>query len=180
MGPSRNDVILWGRVSVMARIRSQIGKPDRRIVGNFRQKNRILIVGSSVSFRQKNQIMIVGSSVQNIEWSSDRRIVGSSVKMIVGSSVDPNMKLKDDRRTSDHRIVGKFQIWTFVMIVKSGKKLQLCVSQDIYIKNEFWSLGWDDFLWLLRSMKIIFNYFMSRKGKVKGKRMTLENLMSSV
>ena len=50
------------RVSVMTIILNKIGNQDRRIVGNFRQKNRILIVGSSVSFRQKNQIMIVESS----------------------------------------------------------------------------------------------------------------------
>ena len=78
---------VWDRVSVLARIRDQIGNRDRRIVGNFRQKIHIVIVGSSVRFSQKNHIhdrRIVGKNISN-----DRRIVGKN-----------NQK-------SDRRIVGK-------------------------------------------------------------------------
>ena len=63
---SRSGTPPCNRDSVMTIIRNQID-PDRRIVGNFHQKNRFLIVGSSDRFRQKNQIMIGGSSVKNTE-----------------------------------------------------------------------------------------------------------------
>ena len=70
-----------------------------RIVGKIKPKN------------PNHDRQIVGKNLSN-----DRRIigkkmiVGSLLKMIVGSSVNSNMNFKDDRRTSDHRIVGKFQI----------------------------------------------------------------------
>ena len=77
----------WTRVSVLARIGDKIENRDRRIVGNFRQKIHIVIVGSSVRFSQKNHIhdrRIVGKNLSN-----DRRIVGKN-----------NQK-------NDRRIVGK-------------------------------------------------------------------------
>ena len=72
---AQTKVIRRIRVSVLARIGDQIGNRDRRIVGNFRQKIHIVIVGSSVRFSQKNHIhdrRIVGKNNQK----SDRRIVG--------------------------------------------------------------------------------------------------------
>ena len=54
-------------------------KPNfgRRIVGNFREKNRNVIVGSSVTFGKKNRNVIVGSSITISKKteisSSDRR-----------------------------------------------------------------------------------------------------------
>ena len=105
---ARTKVIRRIRVSVLARIGDKIGNGDRRIVGNFRQKIHIVVVGLSVRFSQKTIFVIVGSSVKIFQM-----IVGSSVKiikkMIVGSSVNSNMNLKDDRRKSDHRIIGKFR-----------------------------------------------------------------------
>ena len=65
-----------GRVSVMARIWDQIENRDRRIVGNFRQKIHIVIVGSSVRFSQKNHIHDLRIFGKNL--SNDRRIVGKN------------------------------------------------------------------------------------------------------
>ena len=105
---AQTKVIRRIRVSVLARIGHKIGNRDRRIVVNFRQKIHIVVVGLSVRFSQKTIFVIVGSSVKIFQM-----IVGSSVKiikkMIVGSSVNSNMNLKDDRRKSDHRIIGKFR-----------------------------------------------------------------------
>ena len=88
----------------MARILNKIRNRDRRIVGNFRQKNRILIVGSSVTFGKKTVRVIVGSSVKTF-----RMIVGSSDRRIVGKN--------------DRRIVGKLKIWTLDCVIV-GKHVQ--------------------------------------------------------
>ena len=88
----------------------KIENRDRRIVGNFRQKIHIVIVGSSVRFSQKNHIhdrRIVGKNLSN-----DRRIVGrnnpKTDRRIVGKNLSNGRRIVGkNNQKNDRRIVGK-------------------------------------------------------------------------